>query len=111
MGYTNHGQLAQPCGTEAAYQRHRRHREDACDACLKAHAEHRRTTKASLVPGKNRKPIAHGTAAGYQQHIYRAETACVACLEAHRLKQRARYRLRAEARWARLAAAGNGGAK
>ena len=26
------------CGTEAAYRRHRRNREIACEACRKAHA-------------------------------------------------------------------------
>lgn len=105
------GQTVAPCGTEAAYQRHRRHKEDACAACLAAHAEHRRTHKASSIPGTNRKPIAHGTAPGYQQHIYRSEKACQACIEAHRVQQRARYRLRAEAKWARLADAQSGGAR
>jgi len=29
---------AQPCGTEAAYQRHRRRKEPACYPCLQANA-------------------------------------------------------------------------
>lgn len=32
-----------PCPSEAAYQRHRRRRELACDGCLVAHAEYERT--------------------------------------------------------------------
>lgn len=29
-----------PCGTDAAYRRHRRKGEDPCDACRAAHAKH-----------------------------------------------------------------------
>lgn len=29
-----------PCGTEAAYRRHLRRRELACETCLRAHAEY-----------------------------------------------------------------------
>ena len=36
---TYHREL-QPCGTEAAYQRHRRNAEVACEECLRAHRLH-----------------------------------------------------------------------
>jgi hypothetical protein len=29
-----------PCGTRAAYERHRKHSEKPCDACMKAAATH-----------------------------------------------------------------------
>lgn len=32
-----------PCPSEAAYRRHKRNGEDACDGCLAAHAEYERT--------------------------------------------------------------------
>ena len=36
-------ELVTPCPSEAAYRRHRRNGEDACDACLAAHADYERT--------------------------------------------------------------------
>lgn len=36
-----------PCGTQAAYQRHRRNGEDACDRCRAAHAASRRKLYAA----------------------------------------------------------------
>ncbi|GAA4226144.1 hypothetical protein GCM10022254_10200 [Actinomadura meridiana] len=32
--------LSQPCGTRSAYERHRRNRESACDACRAANLAH-----------------------------------------------------------------------
>jgi hypothetical protein len=50
--------VVQPCGTQAAYQRHLHHREPACDACLAA--ERRRKNLA-------RKPPADRTAALFRE--------------------------------------------
>lgn len=36
-----------PCGSNAAYERHVRHHEPACDQCLDAHAEYMHTWRTT----------------------------------------------------------------
>lgn len=62
-------QPTHPCGTKAAYNRHKRRGEDACQPCKEA---------KRLA---DRKPC--GTEAAYQRHRRNNEIACAACLEAH----------------------------
>ena len=38
-----------PCGTEAAYKRHLRHKEAPCDACRKAHRDLQREKRKPVV--------------------------------------------------------------
>lgn len=42
------GRQPSPCGSEAAYRRHHRNREPACDICIEARAEARRVRIAKL---------------------------------------------------------------
>ncbi|MSS84978.1 hypothetical protein FYJ24_09420 [Actinomycetaceae bacterium WB03_NA08] len=39
-----------PCGTEAAYKRHLRHKEEPCDACREAHRNLQRSKRANKKP-------------------------------------------------------------
>lgn len=66
----------QPCGTRAAYRRHRRRGETACAECLAAEARETRDRKTPLVP--------HGTPAAYKRHQRRGEKPCMECTEAER---------------------------
>lgn len=43
------GKPKSPCGTEAAYRRHLRHREEPCAACREAHASLRRVSRRSAA--------------------------------------------------------------
>lgn len=70
-----------PCGTTAAYERHRSRGETPCEACRKANTEAKRARNCTPTP-ERRKPIAHGTYAGYRQHAYRGETPCAECRQA-----------------------------
>lgn len=45
FNYEPRGRKLQPCGTNAAYQRHKRKNEYPCTPCLEAHAEHNRSNK------------------------------------------------------------------
>lgn len=70
----------QPCGTVAAYQRHRVRGEQACAACLEAwrmYQIRRRGGYKELPP-----PQPCGTVAAYVRHRNRGEDACQACLQA-----------------------------
>lgn len=62
-------QPTQPCGTKAAYNRHSRRKEEACEPCKEA----KRVA--------DRKPC--GTEAAYQRHRRNHEVPCEACYEAH----------------------------
>ncbi len=72
----------QPCGTNAAYRRHRYYGEQACRECLNATtvyevARHRRL-------GIGPRYVAQcGTHSGYTKHIRNGETACLPCRKAH----------------------------
>ena len=39
---TSKPRVVQPCGTEAAYRRHKRKKEYSCDECLAAHVDYNR---------------------------------------------------------------------
>jgi hypothetical protein len=84
------GRPPAPCGTVAAYQRHRRKGEPVDDPCRLANNKAKREQQGNPAGRGNRKPIAHGTTAGYQQHRYRGDAACEACTEAARDYQRER---------------------
>lgn len=73
--------VLKPHGTPAAYQRHIKAGEDACDACRTARANYTRDYRAGKVP--KREPAKHGTLRGYNAHRYRAEKACRPCLDAY----------------------------
>jgi hypothetical protein len=63
-----------PCGTRAAYRRHLRRGEDACEACKTAER------------GGPRKPVRVaqcGTYSGYKRHRRLNEAACAACRAAN----------------------------
>lgn len=91
-----------PCGTFAAYQRHRRHGEVPCEECWDAARARTRNYYRDHygVFAKNRKalpPMAeHGTAAAYCQHHRRGEKACQECRAAMTAYQRLRKQARRE---------------
>jgi hypothetical protein len=69
-----------PCGTEAAYQRHYRWKEAACEPCKRAHSQaelERRARKVQRRPASQ--APACGTARGYRQHQRRHEETCGPC--------------------------------
>jgi hypothetical protein len=74
-----------PCGTPAAYDRHRRNGEDACDPCRLANTEQSRRQYAR-AHGKQppRDTGACGTYAGYQRHRKAGQSQCDACMAAQR---------------------------
>lgn len=67
----------QPCGTQAAWQRHRKHGEKPCEACREAHNQYQRDYHAGLIPARTLKPC--GTLAAYRRHVYKGEKACRKC--------------------------------
>lgn len=67
-----------PCGTTAAYERHRRAGEEACDACREARNTY---TRERYVPSA-RELHPCGTVAAYQRHLRRGEEACRPCKDA-----------------------------
>lgn len=96
-----------PCGTNAAYQRHMRNKEKACDPCTKAAAAYRkelddkaRAAKGlPLAEGRAAWLAAHpslcGTAAGRGRHKRDKEPVCEPCRVAYNADKRARYAERA----------------
>jgi hypothetical protein len=62
----------QPCGTPAAYQRHRNRGEDPCPPCKDAMRNNRARAAANKVMG-------HGTASAIRQHIAHGELLCDTC--------------------------------
>ena len=77
-----------PCGTNAAYARHKRNGEYPCDACLAAHA----ADVAKYQPPKSNLKR-HGTVARYKWHLSHKEKPCDKCKAAEAKRQR-RYRAR-----------------
>lgn len=73
----------QPCGTVAAYARHRRAGEEACEACRKARAAY---TRSRYVPS-DRQLSPCGTTGAYQRHLRRGEETCQACRDAYDAKR------------------------
>ena len=68
-----------PCGTDAAYRRHRRHGEKPCDTCREAHNARKRKTDRGP-----RLPAPHGTASKYNTGCR-----CEPCSAAQRARNRA----------------------
>lgn len=66
-----------PCGTHAAYARHRARGEEPCQPCREAERSYQRGEVRSPRPAD-----VCGTRAGYQRHRYRREQACLACCDA-----------------------------
>ena len=80
-----------PCGTVAAYERHRRVGEPACEACKEA----KRAAQRERTGGKPRRPAYCGTRSGYVRHQRHRETPCAECKGAHakyEVERRARKR-------------------
>lgn len=76
----------QPCGTEAAYQRHRRRGEQPCEPCAEARRAKKREWEHTSTPREELQPC--GTVAAYCRHQYRKEPIDSACQEAWRIYQR-----------------------
>ena len=74
-----------PCGTRAAYQRHRRAGEEPCDPCREAMRAANRQFEESRPPRKrNRRELKPcGTRAAYARHRRNGETPCDACRAAY----------------------------
>ena len=78
-----------PCGTNAAYMRHKKNGEEPCEACCIAR-------KAYMAPyrpkPKGPKPLMGcGTHAGYKRHIEQRTEPCEPCRAAKREYQNARW--------------------
>ncbi|MEU3700957.1 WhiB family transcriptional regulator [Streptomyces anulatus] len=76
------GRQLAPCGTPAAYDRHTRRGETACDPCRLAH--NKRTAEAK-ARSRHRQPASTecGTRGGYQKHRRNGEPACDPCRAAN----------------------------
>lgn len=71
-----------PCGTDAAYQRHKKRGEEACDPCKDAHAIRLAQYRGSEHTGRrNNKPVC-GTYSGAIQHRKKKEPVDFACRRA-----------------------------
>lgn len=96
-------QLVAPCGTPAAYRRHRRRGEEPCDECKAAVAEDERSRYRAQPKGTDRAPAPpdcpNPSPGGVARHRRAGELPCSACLSAYNAAQRER---RAEASTARL---------
>lgn len=68
-----------PCGTIAAYERHRKYDEPICADCQKAKFEYDQSRRTPKPP----REIPCPSAAGYQMHRRRGETPCEGCRAAH----------------------------
>jgi hypothetical protein len=83
-----------PCGTAAAFTRHRRHGETPCDACREARRIYGTARKRAKGSRPRQRP-ACGTDGGYQRHRRDRETPCERCIQAHRDYQNTNNRRRA----------------
>lgn len=79
-----------PCGTRAAYSRHRYRGEEPCPACFEANADYNSRYRGKRkTEYKPRNPIAMcGTDSGYYRHRNKNETPCRECKRAHAERQR-----------------------
>lgn len=79
----------QPCGTQAAYQRHTRKGERPCDPCRAAHTAYLgRWLSPDWQP---RELMPCGTEAAARRHWRRGEPLDEACRQASRVAQRERH--------------------
>ncbi|WP_228988624.1 WhiB family transcriptional regulator [Streptomyces sp. DH8] len=76
------GRRLAPCGTDAAYERHRRDGEQPCDPCRRAHNKRNAQLRAEA---RHRGAAATecGTRGGYQKHRRNGEAACGPCRQAN----------------------------
>lgn len=76
-----------PCGTEAAYRRHRRRGEHADAACRAANVAATQNRKARQAPAPRqraeRPPPPCGTKAAYERHKRLGESPCQPCRDAN----------------------------
>ena len=80
----------QPCGTNAAYQRHKMAGETPCEPCLRAHAAYAHAYRRAKGLLSSRPAPVCGTRAGYDKHRRDNTTPCQACIEANRAYFRAK---------------------
>lgn len=91
--------LLRPCGTNAAYYRHRKNGEEPCEPCKEAQREYMRQYKGVVKPrGPRARPIGVrpecGTQYAYKLHVKNREI-CDVCLAATRQASReARHKRR-----------------
>lgn len=92
-----------PCGTDAAWQRHKHRGEQPCEACCEAHRRYVRTYfQDHYSPGaEHRFPqpavLDHGSISAYQRHQRRGEVPCAECkAAAAKYKREYNARRRAE---------------
>lgn len=83
----------QPCGTVAAFVRHRRNGETPCDDCREARRVDGTARKRAKGSRPRRRPDC-GTDGGYQRHQRDQETPCERCIQAHRDYQNTNNRRR-----------------
>jgi len=69
-----------PCGTEAAYRRHKYRREPACNPCLDAHRRYNRLRLG--LPEEARPLLPHGTYAAWMRHYRERSSPCSPCVDA-----------------------------
>lgn len=94
-----------PCGTVAAYERHRRRGEEVCEACREARRVY---SNAQYVPRDRDRPPC-GTTAGYHYHIRHGEQTCRACRDAWNARHRSqRLEQMISAVWAESSGASEG---
>ncbi len=75
-----------PCGTPAAYQRHHRHGEEPCEACVDAWNAYHRRYRHRRPTGT--RPVQHGTPSTYTNWSCRCEP-CTSAWAEYRRAQRA----------------------
>lgn len=92
----------QPCGTYGAWQRHKRHGEEPCEACVQANRDYvnayRRKRYSAHATDRGVQPevLEHGTRTSYARHYRRGEKPCAECRAASRDYMR-EYRARPQA--------------
>lgn len=72
----------QPCGTVAAFARHRNHGEEPCEPCKAARLAYDQARRANPPGPRVLAPC--GTYAAYQRHRSNAEDPCEPCKQANR---------------------------
>lgn len=70
-----------PCGTRAAYVRHKRNGEEPCLACHTAYKEYKRELNSRRKRTRKLKPC--GTYAAWMRHHRNGEKPCYKCRIAH----------------------------
>lgn len=88
----------QPCGTEGAYLRHRRHDETPCAPCRRAHAAATTASKRRMAAIRAALPRTApqdtgrcGTRRGYDAHWRANQRPCGPCRDAAAAQERRRH--------------------